>query len=137
MDDSIRSIQVKNTVKDLERRYSRDTALIKRDFLIQTGEKKIKYLETMTIAWSLVAIIAVTALVLFYWSRKKTLELQRVKQAELVAKLRLQGLRNSLSPHFIFNALNREVLTAEEREKQATLMALVNCFAVRWTLRSG
>lgn len=125
LNDSIRSVYVKNTVVDLERRYSRDTTLLKKDFLIQAGVKKISYLEKMTLAWSMVAFIALTALVLFYLSRKKTLELQRVKQTEMVNKLRLQGLRNSLSPHFIFNALNREVLTAEEKERQATLMALV------------
>lgn len=40
------------------------------------------------------------------------------KNRRTVSTLRLENIRNRLSPHFIFNVLNQEVVSRKEEEKQ-------------------
>lgn len=125
LSDSIQSKYVKNTVAELGMQYSRDTTLIKKEFLIQAKDKEISNMKMITVGWVVFALGVLIALVFIVISRKKTLELQKIKQAEAIAKLRLQSLRNGISPHFIFNVLNREIYKSSDEEKHAELFALI------------
>lgn len=60
---------------------------------------------------------------LFLYNRKKR-DLLLAQNRRTVSTLRLENIRNRLSPHFIFNVLNQEVVNRKEEEKQE-LVSLV------------
>ena len=67
-----------------------------------------------------------TVSVLFYWMYTyKRKEITRQKELSRMSLLRLQNIRNRISPHFIFNILNREISSEENKERCQEMIGLV------------
>ena len=70
------------------------------------------------------ALIAVAA-GLFWLNYNKKREISYQQQLSRMSMLRLQNIRNRISPHFIFNILNREISTEEDLNKHHEMIGLV------------
>lgn len=68
-----------------------------------------------------VVLIAVSLFIVFYRKRKRDRDKWNMQQA--MTSLRLENIRNRISPHFIFNVLNREV--ALQRTESDNLQNLI------------
>lgn len=118
LDDSIRNERVRMRTADLTLRYQQDSTLIAHRVLLQEQKNKVLVLrQTQFVVFAVVVVSILTAVFLYLYSKKKR-ALLLARNHRTVSTLRLENIRNRLSPHFIFNVLNREMVERNVEEKQ-------------------
>lgn len=127
LDDSIRNEHVKMRTADLALRYQQDSTLMSQKVLIQAKENEVLELRQTRIIWIALCGAAFLVMVFIYMYSKKKRALLLVESRRTVSTLRLENIRNRLSPHFIFNVLNQEMAGRKEEEKHelASLVRLM------------
>lgn len=127
LDDSIRNEHVKMRTADLALRYQLDSTLMSQKVLIQAKENEVLELRQTRIIWIALCGAAFLVIVFIYMYSKKKRALLLVESRRTVSTLRLENIRNRLSPHFIFNVLNQEMAGRKEEEKHelASLVKLM------------
>jgi tetratricopeptide (TPR) repeat protein/two-component sensor histidine kinase len=125
LNDSIRAERIKKRVAEIDMRYSQDTTLIKQKMLIYDQASKMKNMRLTNYIWILIAVILLVTSVSVYLYVKKKHDLEWVKHLNQITRLRMESIRNRISPHFVFNILNREISTEEDNEKHKQLSGLV------------
>lgn len=124
-DDSIRTDRMNNRIAEVDMRFKQDTALVKRKYLIDKQAVQIHSLRLTNFFFFFIVAAFIVMAILAYVNFKRKRDLQRAKFVEANAKLRLQNIRNRISPHFIFNVLNREISSEEDKEKHQQMIGLV------------
>lgn len=124
LDDSVRNERVKLRTADLALRYQQDSTLMAHKVLIQKKENELLTLRQTRLGILAIAVIALLVAVFLYLYNKKKRDLLLAHNRRTVSSLRLENIRNRLSPHFIFNVLNQEMLSRKEAE-QKELASLV------------
>ena len=118
LDDSIRNERVRMRTADLTLRYQQDSTLIAHRVLLQEQKNKVLVLrQTQFVVFAVAVVSILTAVFLYLYSKKKR-ALLLARNHRTVSTLRLENLRNRLSPHFIFNVLNREMAERNVEGKQ-------------------
>lgn len=118
LDDSIRNERVRMRTADLTLRYQQDSTLIAHRVLLQEQKNKVLVLrQTQFVVFAVAVVSILTAVFLYLYSKKKR-ALLFARNHRTVSTLRLENIRNRLSPHFIFNMLNREMAERNVEEKQ-------------------
>mgnify|MGYP003181340887 FL=1 len=118
LDDSIRNERVRMRTADLTLRYQQDSTLIAHRVLLQEQKNKVLVLrQTLFVVFAVAVVSILTAVFLYLYSKKKR-ALLLARNHRTVSTLRLENIRNRLSPHFIFNVLNREMVERNVEEKQ-------------------
>ena len=108
-DDSLRNVNIQNNIAEIDSHYRQDTTLLKQEILISQKEQKVSELQTINLLIvSLLIISTITAIFTFIYIRRKR-ELQYSKQMATMTKLRMENVRNRISPHFMFNILNSTI----------------------------
>lgn len=118
LDDSIRNERVRMRTADLTLRYQQDSTLIAHRVLLQEQKNKVLVLrQTLFVVFAVAVVSILTAVFLYLYSKKRR-ALLLARNHRTVSTLRLENIRNRLSPHFIFNVLNREMVERNVEEKQ-------------------
>lgn len=118
LDDSIRNERVRMRTADLTLRYQQDSTLIAHRVLLQEQKNKVLVLrQTQFVVFAVAVVSILTAVFLYLYSKKKR-ALLLARNHRTFSTLRLENIRNRLSPHFIFNMLNREMAERNVEEKQ-------------------
>ena len=118
LDYSIRNERVRMRTADLTLRYQQDSTLIAHRVLLQEQKNKVLVLrQTQFVVFAVAVVSILTAVFLYLYSKKKR-ALLLARNHRTVSTLRLENIRNRLSPHFIFNMLNREMAERNVEEKQ-------------------
>lgn len=118
LDDSIRNERVRMRTADLTLRYQQDSTLMAHRVLLQEQKNKVLVLrQTQFVVFAVAVVSILTAVFLYLYSKKKR-ALLLARNHRTVSTLRLENIRNRLSPHFIFNVLNREMVERNVEEKQ-------------------
>ena len=118
LDDSIRNERVRMRTADLTLRYQQDSTLIAHRVLLQEQKNKVLVLrQTQFVVFAVAVVSILTAVFLYLYSKKKR-ALLLARNHRTVSTLRLENIRNRLSPHFIFNVLNWEMAERNVEEKQ-------------------
>lgn len=127
INDSIRNDIAQKRTAEIDLRYEQNTALINKDLLIEKQASQISNLVLTRFIWILISIFIITLFVVVYFYMKKRRDLQWMKYMDRITKLRMENIRNRISPHFIFNVLNNEIgyLEADKRKSLHTLMKLL------------
>ncbi|MDR0558887.1 MAG: histidine kinase [Prevotellaceae bacterium] len=104
--DSVLSNATQNNIAEIEIRYSRDTSILRRDILVAQRNRELAELKhfNTVIYISGLGSLTVVAIFLLYYKQKRNLQFAR--QIATIAGLRMENVRNRISPHFTFNALN-------------------------------
>ncbi len=126
LSDSLRPEWFNARIEEIEMRYKQDTALIKNQLLISKQTNTIEELKLTFRFWLMLIISIILTLIFvfyFFYKRKQTLLQQYILK---ISNLRMQNIRNRLSPHFIFNLLNSEISSEEDKRKHEKLIALTN-----------
>lgn len=103
--DTLRNSQVQSKVLEMEMRYNRDSTLLSQklaiaDYKAQAAQHQTKFVLLALLAIVLTVIVAGMSLLF----RRRTQ--QRLKrQREKITELRMDIVRNRVSPHYIFNVL--------------------------------
>lgn len=127
LDDSVRNERVAMRTADLALRYQQDSTLMAQQVFIREKENEVLQLHQILIFLSAISVIVILIVLFLVLYNKKKQALLSAQNRRTVLTLRLQNIRNRLSPHFIFNVLNRElgVRSADERHNLAALVKLM------------
>lgn len=118
LDDSIRNERVRMRTADLTLRYQQGSTLMAHRVLLQEQKNEVLVLrQTQFVVFAVAVVSILTAVFLYLYSKKKR-ALLLARNHRTVSTLRLENIRNRLSPHFIFNVLNREMAERNVEEKQ-------------------
>lgn len=118
LDDSIRNERVRMRTADLTLRYQQDSTLMAYRVLLQEQKNEVLVLrQTQFVVFAVAVVSILTAVFLYLYSKKKR-ALLLARNHRTVSTLRLENIRNRLSPHFIFNVLNREMAERNVEGKQ-------------------
>jgi tetratricopeptide (TPR) repeat protein len=126
LDDSVRSVRVKNSISEIELRYKQDTTLLKKELQIKQNEEElhaVKMSNYLLLFFSIIVLLVALTIFLFF---KRKRDIQFLTYQESLSKLRLQNIRNRISPHFMFNILNRHINRQVEPHKNELLYDLVS-----------
>ena len=129
LDDSIRNERVRMRTADLTLRYQQDSTLMAHRVLLQEQKNKVLVLrQTQFVVFAVAVVSILTAVFLYLYSKKKR-ALLLARNHRTVSTLRLENIRNRLSPHFIFNVLNREMAerNVEGKQELSSLVKLMRC----------
>ncbi|MBD9093676.1 MAG: histidine kinase [Bacteroides oleiciplenus] len=118
MDDSIRNERVKMRTADLALRYQQDSTVMAQKVFIREKENEVLELRQTRTFWIALTSITLLIIVFIYMYNKKKRDLLLARNRRTVSTLRLENIRNRLSPHFIFNVLNREMVERKVEEEQ-------------------
>lgn len=109
IEDSIRSEEHNNYVAELDLRYKNDTTHLKNRITITNQKNEIKTLQ-LEIALGVILILGLVVYFIEYKRRVKKNQQQEFKQHIYeISKLKMQNIREKISPHFLFNVLNNEI----------------------------
>ena len=109
MDDSIRNDRIRMRVAETDLRYKQDTTLMKQRLFIQKQQSDMRSLELSVYIWILVCVILLTIAAFIYFYQKKQRAFLLAETRNKIISLRMENIRNRVSPHFIFNTLNRVI----------------------------
>ena len=129
LDDAIRNERVRMRTADLTLRYQQDSTLMAHRVLLQEQKNEVLVLrQTQFVVFAVAVVSILTAVFLYLYSKKKR-ALLLARNHRTVSTLRLENIRNRLSPHFIFNVLNWEMAerNVEEKQELSSLVKLMRC----------
>lgn len=125
LDDSIRNERIRMHTADLALRYQQDSTLLAHRVMIREAENEVLRLRQGHLIVGGIAMVAFLMALFFYFYNKKKRALMQAESRRMVSSLRLENIRNRLSPHFIFNVLNQEMLSRKQEVEQQELASLV------------
>lgn len=127
LDDSVRNERVEMRTADLALRYQQDSTVMAQKVFIREKENEVLELRQTRTFWIALSIITLMAVGFIYTYNKKKRALLLAQNRRTVSTLRLENIRNRLSPHFIFNVLNQEMAErkAEEHQELSSLVKLM------------
>ena len=82
---------------------------MKQKIFIQQKENEVLALNQTLYLWMFACICILGLVVFVYMYNKRQRFLLQMKSQNMIATLRMENIRNRVSPHFIFNILNREM----------------------------
>lgn len=118
-DDSTRNERLRMNVAETELRYRQDTTLMKQQLFIQEQQSDMKSLRMNVYIWILASGILLLSVLFIYFFQKKKRALLLAETRNKIITLRMENIRNRVSPHFIFNTLNRVVGRYDEADRHA------------------
>lgn len=124
LDDSIRNERVRMRIADLTLRYQQDSTLMAHRLLLQEHETEMFRLRQTRFIGLAFGILAFLVAFFLYFYNKKKRALLLAQSSRLISNLRLENIRNRLSPHFIFNLLN-QLMSGLDSSRRQGLSSLV------------
>lgn len=105
-DDSTRNIKTYNSLAEIDFRYRQDTTILKKNIQLAQAENNASKWQALASLGVLGSVLTglLAAGILIY--RKRQREWQHARQKATILSLRMEIIRNRLSPHFLFNVLN-------------------------------
>lgn len=124
-DDSLRNSRYRNSIAEMDMRYSQDTALLKRDVIIANTHSQVSHLRSAVIlSIALLVLTIVIAFSIYGYVRRRN-ERKRKEQLSLITHLRMENVRNRFSPHFVFNVLNAVIGSLSHEESKTLPLRLL------------
>lgn len=127
IDDSTRNERIRMRTAEIDLKYQQDTTLMKQKNFIQQKENEVLALNQTLYVWVSVCFCILLLAIFTYIYNRKQRSLLRMKSRNMISALRMENIRNRLSPHFIFNVLNREMgnYMPEQAENMQRLVKLM------------
>lgn len=118
LDDSIRNERIKMRTADISLKYQQDSTLLAKNILIEQQKNEMLRLNEWRFFWIGVCVLAVMIICFIYLYGKRGRALLLAQSQRTISSLRLENIRNRMSPHFIFNVLNQEMGNREGETKK-------------------
>lgn len=119
--DSLEHNRINMRASEIMDRFTQDTLKLHHELVLE--HKTAQLIQTRFIALMMVMLIL---LVCMFFVIKSMLSGKRLEESRhRVLQLKLEGARNRISPHFVFNVLNNKILHADKAEANE-LMGLVS-----------
>ncbi len=108
-DNLISNNAMRNQIAEIELRYRQDTTIMQQRLVISEKETEVRTLEVQIFVIVIVALLAILGMVIFSMRRRRRRMMKEIKLRQSLYAMRLANIRNRISPHFVFNVLNREL----------------------------
>ncbi len=105
LNDSLRSYKLSQQISALNAQYQRDRRILD----LEAGNTRQQAHIYKLMAAIAIAIAIIVVLVLFFVVRRVNIKRREVRMMNKIISLRQENLRNRITPHFIYNALNHEL----------------------------
>ena len=105
-DDSLRNATMVSNVQENELRFKQDTAIVRRDLTLQSTQAEAKSSRLILLLVIGLLVVGVLALVVFYRYKSLRHKHQHREEMNRMMALKMENVRNRISPHFVFNVLN-------------------------------
>lgn len=112
--DSLRNVGMQQYQANLNFKYQRDTTLLNHKIINQQQESEIHELQWKYLTVAMVGILVALCFVGYFLYTKRRRTLLQQQYLTNMNRLKMQNIRNCISPHFTFNMLNREILQTPE-----------------------
>lgn len=110
LNDSLRSTNLRQQLSALNAEYERDSRIL--HLAADNSSKQVHiYILLSLIGLTLTLALALALFLLWYRQREQRHERRMM---EKIVSLRQENLRNRITPHFIYNALNQELVAAQK-----------------------
>lgn len=119
LDDSIRNEHVRMRTADMSLRYQQDSTLLAKNILIEQQKVEMLKLHEGRFFWIGVCVLVLVIACFIYLYEKKRRALLLAQSQRTISSLRLENIRNRMSPHFIFNVLNQEMGSRDGENKKS------------------
>lgn len=93
-------------------RFRADTLQLHHDLALEHKNAEIQRAHTMTTGAILTAVVLVLLLIMWYMHTRK----KQMQNQVNIMNLKLNNVRNRISPHFMFNVLNNKIVNSGEKE---------------------
>lgn len=110
LSDSLRSERVKMKTAETRMRYERDATILNQNLVISDKEAELMRIYALLAG---VMVVVLVLLLLFIYRRKRVRQREEQMLRRIVA-MKMENARNRITPHFIYNALNHELLARQE-----------------------
>lgn len=138
LSDSLRSERVRMKTAEIRMRYERDATVLNQNLLIR--DKEVELMRIYALLAGVTTIVLVLAFLYVY--RRKQMKLREEQMLHRIVSMKMENARNRITPHFIYNALNHELLARQEGRpsslgvlvdmlRQGQSLASVFCTALR------
>lgn len=110
--DSLEHNRANMRAADIMARFTSDTLKLHHDLIIEhknTDIQRAKRDITFAVALAVVSLLLLAVWLLYY--KKK-----RIETRNDIINLKLNIVRNRISPHFVFNVLNNKIISSEQHE---------------------
>lgn len=104
--DSLRGLQVANHVAELTLRYERDTTLLSQRLALADYKTRNAQQNSIIMGGVIVVLVLGLCIAAAIWLYRKRMRHNLTMQMERITELRMDVVRNRVSPHYIFNVLN-------------------------------
>ena len=129
--DSLRDERVRMKTADMQLRYERDTTVLSQQ--VRINRQQMKLMRVYAVLLAALALLFLLAFLVYYWRKKVRAKEERMLRR--IVDLRMESIRNRITPHFIYNALNHELLL-KQQGKESQLGDLVQLLRRQQTLAS-
>lgn len=122
LEDSLRNDRVKMRVAEIDLRYKQDTTLMKQQLYIQEQQSDMNSLKLSVYIWILISVTLSVSVIFFYFYQKKKRAYLLAETRNKIISLRMENIRNRVSPHFIFNSLNQVVSCFKDNDSNKEIV---------------
>jgi two-component sensor histidine kinase/tetratricopeptide (TPR) repeat protein len=125
LNDSLNKKTTSNVILEFDSRYSKETSHLKQDLVISKSKaelQKIRLISILSITVLIIGIITVTIIVSY--SRRKR-ESKFARQVATITRLRMENVRNRMSPHVLYNILNTVIPTFKHDDNLVHLFRIL------------
>lgn len=123
--DSVRTEVQRLATAETAYRYQQDSKALKFQLSLSKSQEHLRSFELYLV----IAVFVIILLILSFFSlsiythRRRQNQLK--KEKERIMKLRMEELRNRVSPHFVFNVLSYEMYNRQQGKDSTDIMKLV------------
>ena len=125
VDDSVRTEVQRLATAETAYRYELDSKALKFQLSLFKSQEHLRSFELyLVIALFVIVLLILTFFSLSIYTHRKR-QNQLKKENEHIMKLRMEELRNRVSPHFVFNVLSYEIYNRQQGKESTDIMKLV------------
>ncbi len=123
-DDSIRSVRHMANLAEMDYRYSNDTTLLRRNADLAESRADIARQSNVIILISTALVILLLLVLVAYVYVKRKNDRRYNEQLRQLARLRMENVRNRISPHYMFNVINAVMPLMRQHTDLSRIMQL-------------
>lgn len=117
MNDSLEHNRINMRAAEIMERFSQDTLSLHHQIAIE--HKNVEIQQSRSLIFFIIGVVIILALLVALLVIRSH---RRYERAQLsIMQLKLNNVRNRISPHFIFNVLNNKIINSEKQEADELL----------------
>lgn len=125
LNDSLNKKTTSNVILEFDSLYSAETSHLKQDLIISKSKAELQTTRLISILSISVLIIGIITIAIFVSCSRRKRESRFARQVTTITKLRMENVRNRISPHVLYNILNTVIPTFKHDDNLVHLFRIL------------